>query len=46
MQTFQTNKPKGQLSFWEDKFLGWFNIIGYTFQNTLQDHTLFTRRPN
>ena len=26
--------------FWEDKILEWFNIVGYTFQNILQDHTL------
>ena len=41
METFQTNKPKGKLSFAEVKILGWFTIIiGYKVQNTLLDHTL------
>ena len=40
METFQTNKPKGQFSFSEVKISVWFTIIGYTIQNTLLDHTL------
>ena len=40
MEPFQPNKPKGQRSFWEVNILGWFAIIGYTFQNTLQDQKL------
>ena len=40
METLEPNELKGQLSFSEVKILWWFTIIGYTLQNTLQDHTL------
>ena len=37
---FKPNKPKGLLSFWEEKILVSFNIIGCKLQNALQDYTL------
>ena len=40
METFQTNEPKGQLSFLEVKILWWFTITGYTLQNIVQEHIL------
>ena len=40
MKILKQNRPKGQLSFLEVKTFGWFTIIGYTLQNTLDDHTL------
>ena len=38
---FKPNKPRGQRSFREVKILGWFTIIGYTPQNTFQDHAFY-----
>ena len=38
-KVFKPSKPTRQLSFWEFKILRWLNILDYTLQNALQDHT-------
>ena len=35
-------KTKGQFSVWDNKNLKWFNVIGYTIQNTLYDCKLIS----